>query len=285
MSTKFVKSLRRVRSDKGKAGLLRQPKQDPWQVSREAFPSAVPCETGETGRVAAGGLLEAGLQQEADCECKETLRPVRLEWSLDLELLGKVWCGAASGAVRDSLKLEQLPVWFWKRPCQDAECCPLVHLNTKPAPFSLIPPAHSLITQVEYALPGSALCSLSAELHRHCIIGSTSCEAGTSRLDAAGVVNPSSIKWMGPMVCILFKALFHCVERPHILHPFKTLFQCAEGPYAMEELVSELRLFLDLLDREYLSPGVREKKLLISNILHRVLAAKGESCRPKACGC
>ncbi|KAJ8262120.1 hypothetical protein GJAV_G00162460 [Gymnothorax javanicus] len=43
---------------------------------------------------------------------------------------------------------------------------------------------------------------------------------------------------------------------------------------AMEELVSELRLFLDLLDREYLSAGVREKKLLISNILHRVLAAK-----------
>ncbi|KAG5845593.1 hypothetical protein ANANG_G00140920 [Anguilla anguilla] len=46
---------------------------------------------------------------------------------------------------------------------------------------------------------------------------------------------------------------------------------------AMEELVSELRLFLDLLDREYLSAGVREKKLLISNILHRVLAAKEPS--------
>ncbi|XP_048827020.1 actin filament-associated protein 1 isoform X4 [Brienomyrus brachyistius] len=43
---------------------------------------------------------------------------------------------------------------------------------------------------------------------------------------------------------------------------------------AMEELVSELRLFLELLDREYLSAGVREKKLHISNILHRVLAAK-----------
>uniref|UniRef100_A0A3B3T9N7 Actin filament-associated protein 1 n=1 Tax=Paramormyrops kingsleyae TaxID=1676925 RepID=A0A3B3T9N7_9TELE len=42
----------------------------------------------------------------------------------------------------------------------------------------------------------------------------------------------------------------------------------------MEELVSELRLFLELLDREYLSAGVREKKLHISNILHRVLAAK-----------
>ncbi|KAK6292202.1 hypothetical protein J4Q44_G00379870 [Coregonus suidteri] len=46
---------------------------------------------------------------------------------------------------------------------------------------------------------------------------------------------------------------------------------------AMEELVCELRLFLDLLDREYLSAGVREKKMLISNILHRVLNANEPS--------
>uniref|UniRef100_A0A673BAR0 Actin filament-associated protein 1 n=1 Tax=Sphaeramia orbicularis TaxID=375764 RepID=A0A673BAR0_9TELE len=39
----------------------------------------------------------------------------------------------------------------------------------------------------------------------------------------------------------------------------------------MEELVCELRLFLDLLDREYLSAGVREKKMHLSNILHRVI--------------
>lgn len=45
---------------------------------------------------------------------------------------------------------------------------------------------------------------------------------------------------------------------------------------AMEELVCELRLFLDLLDREYLSAGVRERKLHLSNILHRVLSDKGE---------
>ena len=45
----------------------------------------------------------------------------------------------------------------------------------------------------------------------------------------------------------------------------------------MEELVCELRLFLDLLDREYLSSGVREKKMLISNILHRVLNANGQN--------
>lgn len=45
---------------------------------------------------------------------------------------------------------------------------------------------------------------------------------------------------------------------------------------AMEELVCELRLFLDLLDREYLSAGVRERKMHISNILHRVLSEKGE---------
>lgn len=44
----------------------------------------------------------------------------------------------------------------------------------------------------------------------------------------------------------------------------------------MEELVCELRLFLDLLDREYLSAGVREKKMHLSNILHRVLSDKGE---------
>lgn len=45
----------------------------------------------------------------------------------------------------------------------------------------------------------------------------------------------------------------------------------------MEELVSELRQFLELLDREYLSAGVREKKMHISNILHRVLSAKEPS--------
>ncbi|XP_062305245.1 actin filament-associated protein 1 isoform X2 [Osmerus eperlanus] len=46
---------------------------------------------------------------------------------------------------------------------------------------------------------------------------------------------------------------------------------------AMEELVCELRLFLELLDREYLSAGVKEKKLHIANILHRVLSAKEPS--------
>ncbi|XP_060887347.1 actin filament-associated protein 1 isoform X3 [Labrus mixtus] len=46
---------------------------------------------------------------------------------------------------------------------------------------------------------------------------------------------------------------------------------------AMEELVCELRLFLDLLDREYLSAGVRERKLHLSNILHRVLSEKEPS--------
>ncbi|XP_017557479.1 actin filament-associated protein 1 isoform X1 [Pygocentrus nattereri] len=46
---------------------------------------------------------------------------------------------------------------------------------------------------------------------------------------------------------------------------------------AMEELVAELRVFLELLDREYLSAAVREKKQQISNILHRVLSAKEPS--------
>lgn len=52
------------------------------------------------------------------------------------------------------------------------------------------------------------------------------------------------------------------------------VFFCAA---AMEELVCELRLFLDLLDREYLSAGVRERKMHLSNILHRVLSDKGET--------
>lgn len=46
---------------------------------------------------------------------------------------------------------------------------------------------------------------------------------------------------------------------------------------AMEELLCELRLFLDLLDREYLSAGVRERKLHLSNILLRVLSEKEPS--------
>uniref|UniRef100_A0AAY4A257 Actin filament-associated protein 1 n=1 Tax=Denticeps clupeoides TaxID=299321 RepID=A0AAY4A257_9TELE len=51
----------------------------------------------------------------------------------------------------------------------------------------------------------------------------------------------------------------------------------------MEELVSELRHFLDLLDSEYLSMAVREKKVHISNILRTILAATGvcPSCKPE----
>ncbi|XP_008322095.1 actin filament-associated protein 1 isoform X3 [Cynoglossus semilaevis] len=52
------------------------------------------------------------------------------------------------------------------------------------------------------------------------------------------------------------------------------LFTSSRG---MEELVCELRLFLDLLDREYLTAGVREKKVHLSNILNRVLADKEPS--------
>ncbi|XP_041842314.1 actin filament-associated protein 1 isoform X2 [Melanotaenia boesemani] len=52
------------------------------------------------------------------------------------------------------------------------------------------------------------------------------------------------------------------------------LFACSR---AMEELVCELRLFLDLLDREYLSAGVREKKSHLSSILHRVLSDREPS--------
>uniref|UniRef100_A0A671PIB2 Actin filament-associated protein 1 n=1 Tax=Sinocyclocheilus anshuiensis TaxID=1608454 RepID=A0A671PIB2_9TELE len=48
----------------------------------------------------------------------------------------------------------------------------------------------------------------------------------------------------------------------------------------MEKLLAELRVFLELLDREYLTAGVREKKQQILNILHRVLATRGESKPP-----
>ncbi|XP_073723017.1 actin filament-associated protein 1 isoform X1 [Misgurnus anguillicaudatus] len=48
---------------------------------------------------------------------------------------------------------------------------------------------------------------------------------------------------------------------------------------AMEELLAELRVFLELLDREYLTAGVREKKQQILNILHRVLATKEPLCK------
>lgn len=43
--------------------------------------------------------------------------------------------------------------------------------------------------------------------------------------------------------------------------------------------MAELRVFLELLDREYLTAGVREKKQQILNILHRVLATKEPSCK------
>ncbi|XP_053314225.1 actin filament-associated protein 1 isoform X2 [Spea bombifrons] len=42
----------------------------------------------------------------------------------------------------------------------------------------------------------------------------------------------------------------------------------------MEELIAELRLFLELLDHEYLTTAVREKKTVISNILHRLPSSK-----------
>lgn len=44
---------------------------------------------------------------------------------------------------------------------------------------------------------------------------------------------------------------------------------------AMEELIVELRLFLELLDHEYLTSTVREKKAVITDILLRVQSSKG----------
>ncbi|CAJ0921802.1 unnamed protein product [Ranitomeya imitator] len=42
----------------------------------------------------------------------------------------------------------------------------------------------------------------------------------------------------------------------------------------MEELIVELRLFLQLLDHEYLTTTVKEKKTVISNILQRIQSSK-----------
>lgn len=48
---------------------------------------------------------------------------------------------------------------------------------------------------------------------------------------------------------------------------------------AMEELIVELRLFLELLDHEYLTSTVREKKAVIADILLRIQASRG-ACPP-----
>ncbi|EPQ20404.1 Actin filament-associated protein 1 [Myotis brandtii] len=47
----------------------------------------------------------------------------------------------------------------------------------------------------------------------------------------------------------------------------------------MEELIVELRLFLELLDHEYLTSTVREKKAVIADILLRIQASRGSEVR------
>lgn len=50
----------------------------------------------------------------------------------------------------------------------------------------------------------------------------------------------------------------------------------------MEELIVELRVFLELLDHEYLTSTVREKKAVITDILLRIQASKGSEARDHA---
>ncbi|XP_070255940.1 actin filament-associated protein 1 isoform X3 [Myotis yumanensis] len=50
----------------------------------------------------------------------------------------------------------------------------------------------------------------------------------------------------------------------------------------MEELIVELRLFLELLDHEYLTSTVREKKAVIADILLRIQASRGSEVRDHA---
>ncbi|XP_039607360.1 actin filament-associated protein 1 isoform X5 [Polypterus senegalus] len=54
---------------------------------------------------------------------------------------------------------------------------------------------------------------------------------------------------------------------------------------AMEELVLELPLFLELLDREYLSAAVRDKKNVIANLLHRIQANKDHHQKSEVSNC
>nr|XP_033805881.1 actin filament-associated protein 1 isoform X2 [Geotrypetes seraphini]XP_033805883.1 actin filament-associated protein 1 isoform X2 [Geotrypetes seraphini]XP_033805886.1 actin filament-associated protein 1 isoform X2 [Geotrypetes seraphini]XP_033805895.1 actin filament-associated protein 1 isoform X2 [Geotrypetes seraphini]XP_033805902.1 actin filament-associated protein 1 isoform X2 [Geotrypetes seraphini] len=51
---------------------------------------------------------------------------------------------------------------------------------------------------------------------------------------------------------------------------------CSTTESLMEELIVELRLFLALLDHEYLTATVREKKAGINNILQRILSSRAE---------
>ncbi|XP_054564314.1 actin filament-associated protein 1 isoform X2 [Eptesicus fuscus] len=50
----------------------------------------------------------------------------------------------------------------------------------------------------------------------------------------------------------------------------------------MEELIVELRLFLELLDHEYLTSTVREKKAVVTDILLRIQASQGSEARDHA---
>ncbi|KAM9661086.1 actin filament-associated protein 1 isoform 3-T5 [Morphnus guianensis] len=58
-------------------------------------------------------------------------------------------------------------------------------------------------------------------------------------------------------------------------YTFRESLQPLDKVHSMEELIVELRLFLELLDHEYLTSTVREKKAVITNILLRIQSSKG----------
>uniref|UniRef100_A0A8C1IDV5 Actin filament-associated protein 1 n=1 Tax=Cyprinus carpio TaxID=7962 RepID=A0A8C1IDV5_CYPCA len=78
------------------------------------------------------------------------------------------------------------------------------------------------------------------------------------------------------MQYLMLKQVVHLIQRNFCRGPLP-VFECL--CLSMEELLAELRVFLELLDREYLTAGVREKKQQILNILHRVLATREPSCK------
>uniref|UniRef100_A0A8C1A1W8 Actin filament-associated protein 1 n=2 Tax=Cyprinus carpio carpio TaxID=630221 RepID=A0A8C1A1W8_CYPCA len=81
--------------------------------------------------------------------------------------------------------------------------------------------------------------------------------------------------------CILnlTSAYVQCPIPNHFVQNLRNPPELCHQCYSMEELLAELRVFLELLDREYLTAGVREKKQQILNILHRVLATREPSCK------
>ncbi|XP_063086297.1 actin filament-associated protein 1 isoform X5 [Cavia porcellus] len=74
---------------------------------------------------------------------------------------------------------------------------------------------------------------------------------------------------------VLSPSSCHLLEGPCCGLDLVTQMRVTETSPAMEELIVELRLFLELLDHESLTSTVREKKAVLSNILLQIQASRG----------